>query len=219
MVVELLAAPQTPEQGVSRLSDFLRRVAPGKDGFQASVGIVQRQAVEQALLVSAQRLEAAQKIGFLGRQSIEFLSIASRPSLDLSDGQFTLAAWVNPKPQPEPVDPACNFETGFIMASIRYKSGCVDWDGWMDPDKGLMLDATTPSGGYTRYFSGTFDFPAGYYDFTVRSTNQGKARVYVDGVQIASADPWEDNASYVEYWDRTASNLHYYLSAGLSFAY
>lgn len=144
----------------------------------------------------------------------DYLSIASRPSLDLSDGQFTLAAWVNPKPQPEPVDPACNFETGFIMASIRYKSGCVDWDGWMDPDKGLMLDAATPSGGYTRYFSGTFDFPAGYYDFTVRSTNQGKARVYVDGVQIASADPWEDNASYVEYWDRTASNLHYYLSAG-----
>ncbi|HQI84959.1 MAG TPA: tandem-95 repeat protein [Anaerolineae bacterium] len=145
----------------------------------------------------------------------DYLSISSRPSLDLSDGQFTLAAWVKPNPQPEPVDPACPFTSGFYYAGTPTPTGCVSWDGWLDPASGLMLDVTTPAGGYTRYYKGDFDFPAGYYDFSVRSSLQGKARVYVDGVQIASADPWEDGASYVEYWDRTASNLHYYLSAGV----
>ncbi|MGC9396645.1 MAG: LamG-like jellyroll fold domain-containing protein [Anaerolineae bacterium] len=145
----------------------------------------------------------------------DYLSISSHPSLDLSDGQFTLAAWVKPNPQPEPVNPACHFESGFYYVGTPTPTGCASWDGWMDPASGLMLDVTTPAGGYTRYYKGDFDFPAGYYDFSVRSSLQGKARVYVDGVQIASADPWEDGASYVEYWDRTASNLHYYLSAGV----
>jgi len=145
----------------------------------------------------------------------DYLNVSGRPSLDLSDGQFTLSAWVKPAPQPEPVDPACPFTAGYYLASTPVKTGCAGWDGWMDPASGLMLDVTTPAGGYSRYYSGDFNFPAGYYDFALRTDLQGKARLYVDGVQIASADPWEDNASYVEYWDRTATNLHYHLSAGV----
>ncbi|MBN1887593.1 MAG: tandem-95 repeat protein, partial [Thermoflexales bacterium] len=146
----------------------------------------------------------------------DYVSISSRPSLDLSDGQFTLSAWVKPKPQPEPVNPACPFATGYYLASTPVSTGgCVGWEGWMDPDSGLMFDVQSPAGGYVRYYSGDFDFPGGYYDFSIRSGLEGKAIVYVDGVQIASADPWEDEASYVEYWDRIASNLHYYLSAGV----
>ncbi len=145
----------------------------------------------------------------------DYLSVFARPSLDLSDGQFTLAAWVKPDPQPEPVNGTCHFETGYYVSTTPKKTGCTSWDGWMDPASGLMLDVTTPAGGYVRYYKGDFNFPAGYYDFTVRSGLEGKAIVYVDGVQIASADPWEDAASYVEYWDRIASNLHYYLSAGV----
>ncbi|HQJ10240.1 MAG TPA: tandem-95 repeat protein [Anaerolineae bacterium] len=145
----------------------------------------------------------------------DYLNVSRRPSLDLSDGQFTLSAWVKPNPQPEPVDPACPFTAGYYLASTPVKTGCAGWDGWMDPASGLMLDLTTPAGGYTRYYSGDFNFPAGYYDFALRTDLQGKARLYVDGVQIASADPWEDSASYVEYWDRTATNLHYHLGAGV----
>jgi subtilisin-like proprotein convertase family protein len=145
----------------------------------------------------------------------DYLSISSRPSLDLSDGQFTLAAWVKPNPQPEPVDPACPFTAGYYLASTRVPTGCAGWDGWIDPDSGLMLDVTTPPGGNPRYYLGEFDFPAGYYDFSLRIDLDSKAILYVDGVQLASVDPWEDEASYVEYWDRIASNLHYYLSAGV----
>ena len=130
-----------------------------------------------------------------------YLFVGPNPSLDLSGGKFALGAWVYPFPQPEPQNAACPF-TAKYYANIGWVgtpvTQCEGWEGWANPADGMMVNhdwgAGSPASGIPAdYFSasweGTFWFPAGNYDFTVRSSESipDMLLMYVDGVSIATA--------------------------------
>ncbi|MBC8450428.1 MAG: hypothetical protein H8D78_22055, partial [Chloroflexi bacterium] len=126
----------------------------------------------------------------------EYLRVDASPSLDLSDGQFTIAAWVYPLDQGEPVDPDCHFNQktwrNIGWSGSPVSDWCVNWPqdsmDAVDSPRGTWLvniehdlyGAWSPC--ISRRYTGNFRFQAGYYTFFYRFG--GGAGVYLDGSLI-----------------------------------
>ncbi len=126
----------------------------------------------------------------------DYLYVDSSPSLDLSDGQFAIAAWLYPLNQGEPVDPDCNFHQkiwrNFSWSGSPVSDSCVNWpqdsmDAVDSPSGTWLVNIENDRYGtwspcISRRYTGNFRFQSGTYTFFYRFG--GGARVYVDGSLI-----------------------------------
>jgi len=142
----------------------------------------------------------APAVGVTGQRAREFdgadyVSIPSRPGLALNDGQFTLAAWVWPDAQGEPVTPTCAFQTQSYtntkFTGTPAQTGCTNWlDASMDAGEGsqnaawLVNYAPSPSTPISTRWTGQFNFASGDYVFNFATG--GSLKFYVDGVEVVS---------------------------------
>ena len=143
----------------------------------------------------------AQVPGIAGQNAANFdgadyLSVQSQPSLNLSDGQFTLAAWVKPIAQGEPINASCNmtatYYNNFSFTGTPSNTLCANW-----PVASMDADGSAAGTWLVNYQSTTNQWPAG---FSGRWTgqfefNQGTYTFYGDLSQMDAITLTVDNNS------------------------
>ncbi|MBP7689433.1 MAG: hypothetical protein KA765_16070, partial [Thermoflexales bacterium] len=127
----------------------------------------------------------------------DYFAVRPQPSLNLSDGQFTLAAWVKPIAQGEPVSAACNMTTYFNPPSgYPITTGCANWTvPSIDTDNSisgtyLINYQATPNqwpSGFGGRWTGQFEFAPGKYTFYGDFGASDTVMLSIDNVEIATS--------------------------------
>jgi hypothetical protein len=127
----------------------------------------------------------------------DYFAVKPQPSLNLSDGQFTLAAWVKPIAQGEPVSAACNMTTYFNPPSgYPITTGCANWTiPSIDADNSisgtyLINYQATPNqwpSGFGGRWTGQFEFAPGKYTFYGDFGASDTVMLSIDNVEIATS--------------------------------
>lgn len=135
-----------------------------------------------------------------------FLKLSPNGQLNLSDGQFSLLAWVHPDKQVEPQNPNCPLTANYYDGNDNLVfTECEDGESWSE--SGWQIDHNWGTGGtghgtginnFSVKWRGDFYFPAGWYSFAVDGDDT--ISISVDGNTIVS---YTDNESGIsEYIDR-----------------
>ena len=127
----------------------------------------------------------------------DYVSVQPQPSLNLSDGQFTLAAWVKPIAQGEPVNASCNmtatYYNNFSFTGTPSNTLCANWPvPSMDADNssaGTWLVNYQASNnqwpaGFSGRWTGQFEFNAGTYTFYGDFSQMDAITLTVDNITI-----------------------------------